>query len=270
MPPGRGRCREERGRKQTRRPAKRPRRAGEPHRRTGKRGEGARRQRGTPRRRIDDPAARLTIAAEALRAAVERGAPYQAELAAVQVARRRPECHGAARAVCRERRAERRRAGARTRRARAGACSAHPTPAPSDATFLGRLEANAQKLVRVTPVDAPAGNDPAVGRRADRRSTPRTPTSPRRSPTLPRLPDAAKPLAADWVKKAQARDAAIAASRRNCRRRARGAQQAGRAMIRVVLLSDRGRAAVASASPGSPTGRAMSSSPGRACASKPR
>ena len=31
----------------------------------------------------DDRAARLTVAAEALRAAVERGAPYQAELAAV-------------------------------------------------------------------------------------------------------------------------------------------------------------------------------------------
>ena len=32
----------------------------------------------------DDRAARLTVAAEALRAAVERGAPYQAELAAVK------------------------------------------------------------------------------------------------------------------------------------------------------------------------------------------
>ena len=32
----------------------------------------------------DDRAARLTIAAEALRAAVERGAPYQAELAAAK------------------------------------------------------------------------------------------------------------------------------------------------------------------------------------------
>ena len=47
----------------------------------------------------DDHAARLTIAAEALRAAVERGAPYPAELAAVQVARRRPKRDGTAGAV---------------------------------------------------------------------------------------------------------------------------------------------------------------------------
>ena len=37
-----------------------------------------------PAEGANDQAARLTIAAEALRAAVERGAPYQAELAAVQ------------------------------------------------------------------------------------------------------------------------------------------------------------------------------------------
>ena len=85
-------------------------------------------------------------------------------------------------------------------------------PAAGDKTFIERLEANAQKLVRVTPVDAPTGTDPAsvVARiafdasRADIASA---------LADVAKLPDAAKPLAADWVKKAQARDAAITASR---------------------------------------------------------
>ena len=84
--------------------------------------------------------------------------------------------------------------------------------APGDVTFLGRLEANAQHLVRITPVDAPAGNDPAsiiarINADAAHADIAAALTD------LAALPDTAKPLAADWVKKAQARDAAIAASR---------------------------------------------------------
>ncbi len=80
-----------------------------------------------------------------------------------------------------------------------------------DKTFLGKLEANAKQLVRITPVDAPPGNDPSSvitrididAARADIAAA---------LTDIAALPDAAKPLAADWVKKAQARNDAIAAS----------------------------------------------------------
>jgi hypothetical protein len=84
---------------------------------------------------------------------------------------------------------------------------------PSEDSFLGRLQSNAQKLVRVSPVDAPPGDDPgAIIARID--------VDARRSDIaaalaeIARLPDAARSLAGAWVKKAEAREAAIAASRR--------------------------------------------------------
>ena len=85
-------------------------------------------------------------------------------------------------------------------------------PSSGGSTFLDRLEANAQHLVRITPVDAPAGNDPSAviarievdAEHADIAAA---------LTDIAALPEAAKPLAADWVEKAKARDAAIAASR---------------------------------------------------------
>ncbi len=161
--------------------------------------------------RVDDTAARLTIAAEALRAAVERGVPYQAELEAVQSL-------GADKNVIEP--------------LEPLAASGVPSPdalahelaalvpaldrasnsAPGDKTFIERLEANAQKLVRVTPIDAPTGADPAsvVARIAFDASRADIAAA---LVDVAALPDAAKPLGADWVKKAQAREAAIAASR---------------------------------------------------------
>jgi hypothetical protein len=78
---------------------------------------------------------------------------------------------------------------------------------------LGRLESNAQKLVHITPIDAPVGDDPAsvIARinvdaaRAD---------IPAALADIAKLPDQAKSVADPWVKKAQDRNAAIAASRR--------------------------------------------------------
>ncbi len=160
----------------------------------------------------DDRAARLTVAAEALRAAVERGAPYQAELATVatlgadQTATVPLEPFAAdglpnAAALAQE--------------------FALLTPSLLQATgaalressFLGNLEAHAQKLVRITPIEAPAGDDPAsvIARinidaaRGDIAAA---------LAGIARLPESARALAASWVKKAEAREASIAASRR--------------------------------------------------------
>ncbi len=160
----------------------------------------------------DDRAARTTVAAGALRAAVERGVSYQAELAAVKalgieenlLAPLEPFAADGIPSV-----------------AMLGRELAALTPAllrasgaaPSEHSFLGRLQANAQKLVRISPVDAPPGDDPeaviaridADGRRGDIAAA---------LAEIPRLPDAARMLAAGWVKKAEAREAAVTASRR--------------------------------------------------------
>jgi len=159
----------------------------------------------------DDQAARLTIAAQALRDAVQREAPYRAELAAVQslgvtanaVAPLEPFAAtgipGAA-ALAQD-------LAALTPNLR------HASEPSSSATgFLGRLEANAQHLVRITPVDAPAGNEPsAVMARIEADAAHADIAA--ALTDIAALPEAAKPLAAGWAGKANARQAAIAASR---------------------------------------------------------
>jgi hypothetical protein len=160
----------------------------------------------------DDRAARLTVAAEALRATVERGAPYPAELAAAkslgadQSVTASLEPFAAAGVP----------AAAALARELAGLIPAlrqAADPALSDSSFLSRLERNAQRLVRITPVDAPPGDDPGsvvtrIGVDAARADIAAALAD------IAKLPDAAKPLAAAWVEKAQARNTALAASRK--------------------------------------------------------
>jgi hypothetical protein len=160
----------------------------------------------------DDQAARLTIAAQALRDTVEREAPYQAELTAVQSLGAEPNATAplepfAATGVPRSAALAHELAALVPDLRRASETSS------GAAGFLGRLEANAQHLVRVTPVDTPAGNEPSAviarieadAARADIATA---------LTDIAALPDAARPLAAGWVEKAKAREAAIAASRR--------------------------------------------------------
>jgi hypothetical protein len=160
----------------------------------------------------DDRAARLTVATEALRAAVERGAPYQAEFAAAKSLGADQSATAPLDAF----------AGAGVPSARTLAHElASLTPAlqqaaelaASNNSFLGRLENNARRLVEITPVDAPPGDDPSsvvtrIGVDAAHADIAAALAD------IGKLPDAAKPLAAAWVAKAQARDAAIAASRK--------------------------------------------------------
>jgi hypothetical protein len=160
----------------------------------------------------DDRAARLTVAAEALRAAVERGAPYQAELATVATLGADQTATAALEPFAAD--------GLPN-----AAALAHEfallTPsllqasgaAPRESSFLGNLEAHAQKLVRITPIEAPTGDDPAsvIARinidaaRGDIAAA---------LAGIARLPESARTRVASWVKKAEAREAAIAASRR--------------------------------------------------------
>jgi hypothetical protein len=163
----------------------------------------------------DDRATRLTVAAEALRAAVERGAPYQAELGAVTALGADPSAAAmlapfAAQGV----------PGAaqlgHELAALAPALYRAVNPAPSGNSFLARLESHAQQLVRITPIGTSAvsaDDDPssvialinAAAARGDVAAA---------LADITKLPDAPRALAGDWVKKAQVREAAIAASRR--------------------------------------------------------
>ncbi|MGD0026779.1 MAG: hypothetical protein ABSC37_19540, partial [Xanthobacteraceae bacterium] len=160
----------------------------------------------------NDRAARLTVAAEALRAAVERGAPYKAELAAVKAFGADQNATAPLEPFAAD--------GVPSAAALAHELSLL-TPAllrasgaaPSDGSFLGRLESNAQKLIRIAPIDAPAGDEPSAviarinadAARADIAGA---------LADIARLPEPARTLAEPWVEKADARNAAVAASRR--------------------------------------------------------
>jgi hypothetical protein len=159
-----------------------------------------------------DQAARAALAAEALRAAVERGAPYQAELAAVKAL-------GASEADVTP--LESFAASGIPSAADLGRELAQLTPSlqhasgapPAKTSFLARLEDNAKNLVHVTPVDAPPGNDPSsiitrldiAAAHADIAAA---------LADIGHLPQPLQNLAAPWVQRAKARDAAIAAAHR--------------------------------------------------------
>jgi hypothetical protein len=159
----------------------------------------------------DDRAARLTIAAEALRAAVERGAPYQSELKAVQalgVDTKKTEAlepfaaSGVPSAASLARELE----------ALVPALQDASAPQSGDTTFIERLKSNAQKLVRITPLNAPPGNDPQAVVDRIRLDAARTDIGAALA-DINALPESAKPPAAAFTKKAAAREAALAASR---------------------------------------------------------
>jgi len=159
----------------------------------------------------NDGAARLVIAAQALRAAIESGTPYQAELAAAKRLGADQNAIGPLEPFA--------ASGAPTAATLGRELSALTpaliqavAPAQNNDSFLRRLEVNAHRLIRITPVDAPAGDDPqsvaariaAEAAHADINAA---------LADIAKLPDAAKSAVAAWAQKAQARNAALTASR---------------------------------------------------------
>lgn len=163
----------------------------------------------------DDRVMRLAIAAEALRATVERGAPFAAELAAVKALGADPKAITelepfAAQGLISSAELGRELATLTPSLARA------VEPVSRNDSILAMLESRAQKLVRITRVgapEAPAGDDPAtvIGRlnadaaRGDIDGA---------LAEIAKLPDEARASAQAWVDKASARQAALAQSRR--------------------------------------------------------
>jgi len=163
----------------------------------------------------DDRVTRATVAAEALRAAVERGSPFRAELDAVRALG----VDSAATSPLEQFAADGVPSAASLSRDLASllpALQRASEPAATSGSYLERLESHMQRLVQVTPINAPSaaaadnaasiadrvGDDAARGDIAGALAD------------LGRLPDAVRAPAEGWIKKAQAREAAIAASRR--------------------------------------------------------
>jgi hypothetical protein len=84
---------------------------------------------------------------------------------------------------------------------------------PREGGFLERLQANAERLVRIRPLDEPPGDDPAaVLTRIEQRAA--QADIPGALAELAKLPAPARATVQAWITKAQARLAALAASRR--------------------------------------------------------
>ena len=158
-----------------------------------------------------DRAVRLALAATALNAAVERGDAFAAELATVKALGADPKLVAALEPFA--------RSGVPTAAALARQFSevapalSQASEPPSREGVLGRLQANAEKLVRIRRVDEAPGSDAAaiVARsdakvaRGDLAGT---------AAELSQLAPNARAPAEAWIKSVQARTAAIDASRR--------------------------------------------------------
>jgi hypothetical protein len=165
----------------------------------------------------DERALRTALVAAALAAAVERGAPFAGELAAARelaaAQKQAPDPQalaplapfaaggiGDAAALTRE------LAGLEPALRQAAAAP------PPDAGFLAKLSANAQRLVRVSPLDEAPGDDLATVITRIEVKAARGDLSGALA-ELAKLPPAVRAPADEWIAKAQARQAALDAGR---------------------------------------------------------
>src|SRR5215470_18081975 len=159
-----------------------------------------------------DRPVRLAVTAAALNAAVERGDPFAAELAAAKqlapvsttLAPLEPYAASGLPSAA---------SLARELTGLLGALAQASGTAPREGGILERLQANAERLVRIRPLDEPPGDDPtAVLTRIEQRAL--QADLPGALTELAKLPAPARAAAQAWITKAQARLAAVAASRR--------------------------------------------------------
>lgn len=161
----------------------------------------------------EDQGVRLAVVAAGLRGAVERGAPFASELEAAKALKADPQAvalltpfaaTGVPSATTLGKEVV---ALAPALAKRAAAASG------ADQGYWQRLQSEAEKLVRVRPIDTAPGNDPAAaaariegfGKRGDIAGA---------LAELQKLPEAVRAPAEPWIKKAQAREAAVAAAQR--------------------------------------------------------
>jgi hypothetical protein len=159
-----------------------------------------------------DRAARFAVATGALNAAVERGTPFATEFAAVK-----PLAPNAGALAPLESVASRGVPGvealARELAALIPAIQRAAGSPNQDGSVLERLQANAERLVRIRRVEETPGDDPAaVVSRIEAKAAQQDVDG--ALAELAKLPPAARAPAEDWIKKAQSRRAALEQSRR--------------------------------------------------------
>ena len=164
-----------------------------------------------PTKPPDDRPARAAAVAVALAQAVERGRPFAVELAAAKALAADPSGLAPLDAFA--------AAGVPTPSALDRELSAlepalleAAAPAAPDRGILGRLQANAQKLIRIRPIDEVPGDDPAaIIARVEVRSM--HGDLPGALAEIVKLPPDVLVPARDWIAKARARAGAIEATR---------------------------------------------------------
>ncbi len=155
---------------------------------------------------------RAVVTAQALRTALERGDPFVAELSATKAIGVDPRALAplepfAANGLPSAALLARQLSDLAPEMLKAIAA---PTPASG---FLDRLQANAEKLVRIRPTEETSGDDPAaVVSRAQAKAARSDFTG--ALAELNALPANVRAPAEDWIKKVEARNAAVDASRR--------------------------------------------------------
>ena len=159
-----------------------------------------------------DRSLRLVVVASTLNAAVERGTPFAAELVAARAAA--PDAKGLA---ALEPFAKSGVPGtailARELMALMPALAKMVGTSSRDSSILDRLKANAEKIVRVRPIDEATGDDPAaVVRRIEMRAEQGNIAG--ALAEIAKLPEGARALTKEWVARVEARNAAVDASRR--------------------------------------------------------
>lgn len=161
-----------------------------------------------------DRAVRLAVAAVTLRAAVERGTPFTAELATVKALASNTSTLAAlepfaAAGLPSDAALGQELVGIVQPMLRAGGGE----PSSAGGGFLERLQANAEKLVRIRPIDEVRGDDRgAILARIEQRAA-RADVAGALA-ELDKLPPAARGPAQGWIAKARARNTAVEASRR--------------------------------------------------------
>jgi hypothetical protein len=152
------------------------------------------------------------VVASTLNAAVERGTPFVAELAAAKAAASDPKALAALEPFAASG-VPGTAALARELTALMPALAKTVGTASRDSSILDRLKANAEKIVRVRPIDDATGDDPvAVVRRIERRAEQGNLNG--AMAEIAKLPAPAQALTKEWVARVEARNAAVEATRR--------------------------------------------------------
>ena len=158
-----------------------------------------------------DRAVRLALAATALNATVERGDAFAAELAAAKALGADPKLLAALEPFARSGVPA---AATLARQFSEVAPALQAAVAPPPEGVLGRLQMNAEKLVRIRRVDEAPGTDAAAAIVARSEAKAARADLAGAAAELAQLPPNARAPAEAWIKGAQARIAAIDASRR--------------------------------------------------------